>query len=185
MIDLGTGAGGAVLAAARRAPDTLAIGVDADAAGMREASRRAARAARKGGLPNVLFLAGTLSDLPDVLDGRVDELRVTLPWGSLLRDVLEPAPPLVERALRLLRPGGRLRLMLSLTERDARIGRSELDADTVAALVRRYGETGFPCVEARPTTSTDVTELGSSWAKRLGIPDRRSAWTIVLRRRDR
>jgi 16S rRNA (adenine(1408)-N(1))-methyltransferase len=41
-----------VLARAARWPDTLAIGVDANAAGMAEASRRAAR---RGTLPNALF----------------------------------------------------------------------------------------------------------------------------------
>jgi len=107
VIDLGTGAGGAVLAAAREAPDELVIGVDTYAAAMRDASRRAARPPRKGGLPNAIFLAGTVHELPDLLHGRVDELRVTLPWGSLLRDALEPAPAFLARAARLLWPRGR------------------------------------------------------------------------------
>jgi 16S rRNA (adenine(1408)-N(1))-methyltransferase len=51
-LDLGTGDGRHVLAAARARPDTLVIGVDANAAGMAEASRRAAR---RGALPNALF----------------------------------------------------------------------------------------------------------------------------------
>jgi hypothetical protein len=182
MIDLGTGAGGSVLAAAREAPDDLAIGGDTDAAAMREASHRAARPARKRGLPNALFLAGTLYDLPDALDGLVDELRVTLPWGSLLRDVLEPAPAFMDRAARLLRPGGRLRLMLSVTDREAAVGRrSALEAGAVAALVARYTDAGFVCFALRPATAADVAELRSAWARRLGIPARRSAWTIHLR----
>jgi 16S rRNA (adenine(1408)-N(1))-methyltransferase len=41
-----------VLAAAAARPETLTIGVDANAAGMAEASRRAAR---RGALPNALF----------------------------------------------------------------------------------------------------------------------------------
>jgi len=36
-----------------------------------------------------LFLVGDALAALHVLDGRVDELRIILPWGSLLRWVLE------------------------------------------------------------------------------------------------
>jgi 16S rRNA (adenine(1408)-N(1))-methyltransferase len=84
-VDLGTGDGQAVVRLARANPAALVIGVDADATGMREASRRAAR---KNGLPNALFLVGDASAALCVLQRRVDELRITLPWGSLLGHVL-------------------------------------------------------------------------------------------------
>jgi 16S rRNA (adenine(1408)-N(1))-methyltransferase len=89
VVDLGTGDGRAVLRLARQEPCTLVIGVDADASGLREASARAARPARKGGLPNALFVVGDASAALEVLGGRVAELRITLPWGSLLQRVLE------------------------------------------------------------------------------------------------
>ena len=60
-IDLGTGDGRAVLAAAAARPDTLAIGVDANAAGMCEASRRAHR---RGALPNALFAVAAAEHPP-------------------------------------------------------------------------------------------------------------------------
>jgi hypothetical protein len=63
--------------------------VDTDASGLREASRRAAGPLRKGGLPNALFLVGDASAALDLLRGRVDSLRITLPRGSPLRLVLE------------------------------------------------------------------------------------------------
>jgi hypothetical protein len=78
-----------VLRAAHDDPGVLAIGVDTNASGLREASRRAARPARKGGLPNALFLIGDASAALGLLDGRVDEVRITLPWGSLLRSVVD------------------------------------------------------------------------------------------------
>lgn len=55
---------------------------------MREASRRAAGPVHKGGLPNALFLVGDAGAALAMLQGRVDELRITLPWGSLMRVVL-------------------------------------------------------------------------------------------------
>ena len=56
-IDLGTGDGRFVLAAAAAQPDTLVIGLDANAAGMREASRRAK-------LPNALFAVAAAEHPP-------------------------------------------------------------------------------------------------------------------------
>jgi tRNA G46 methylase TrmB len=50
-----------VLATAARHPDTLVIGVDANADAMREASRRAARRNR---LPNALFAVAAAEHPP-------------------------------------------------------------------------------------------------------------------------
>jgi tRNA G46 methylase TrmB len=69
-------------------PEVLAIGVDTSADGLVEVSRRAARATRKGGLPNALFLVGDAAEALQALQGCVSEVRITLPWGALLRRVL-------------------------------------------------------------------------------------------------
>lgn len=60
-LDLGTGDGRHVLALARARTDTLVIGVDANAAGMLEASRRAAR---RGALRNALFAVAAAEHPP-------------------------------------------------------------------------------------------------------------------------
>jgi hypothetical protein len=69
---------------AQAAPRALVIGVDTNASGFREASRRAARRA-----PNALFLVADAAAALAGLHGRLDEVRITLPWGSLLRAVAE------------------------------------------------------------------------------------------------
>ena len=61
MLDLGTGDGRHVLAAARARPEVLVVGVDANAAGMAEASRRAAR---RGAVPNALFVVAAAEHPP-------------------------------------------------------------------------------------------------------------------------
>jgi 16S rRNA (adenine(1408)-N(1))-methyltransferase len=60
-IDLGTGDGRYVLRAAAEQPDTLVIGLDADAAAMAAASRRAAR---RDALPNALFAVAAAEHPP-------------------------------------------------------------------------------------------------------------------------
>ena len=89
VVDLGTGDGAAVLRAARTNPSALVIGVDTDASRLREPSHRANQPARKGGLPNAVFLVADASVALAAMRGRVHELRITLPWGSLLRLVLD------------------------------------------------------------------------------------------------
>lgn len=86
VLDLGAGDGAAVLKVARGEPCTLAIGVDADASSLRDVSRKAAG---KGRLPNAAFFVADASEALCVLRGRVDETRITLPWGSLLRRVID------------------------------------------------------------------------------------------------
>jgi len=63
-IDVGTGDGRAVLETGAAFPASLAIGLDAHAAAMAEASRRAARPALKGGLPNAMFLLAAAEAIP-------------------------------------------------------------------------------------------------------------------------
>jgi hypothetical protein len=168
-----------VLRAARRDGECLAVGLDTDAAAMREASHRAARPQARGGLPNALFLAADGLAVPDVFHGRLDEARITLPWGALLRATLAPDADFGRRVVATLRPTGVLRLFLSLTERDAR-GPGILDEPSAAEVVARWQRHGLRCRELRPATASDVANLGSTWAKRLGIPARRPAWVILL-----
>ena len=60
-IDLGTGDARYVLRTAAEQPDTLVIGLDADAAAMAAASRRAAR---RDALPNALFAVAAAEHPP-------------------------------------------------------------------------------------------------------------------------
>jgi len=89
VVDLGAGDGASVLRLARGDPHSLVIGVDSNSSGMVDASRRAARPIRKGGAPNAVFLAADATKALIPLSGQIAELRIVLPWGSLLRAILE------------------------------------------------------------------------------------------------
>ncbi|MBA2488420.1 MAG: class I SAM-dependent methyltransferase [Chloroflexi bacterium] len=180
-MDLGTGDGAAVLRAARSDAHLLAIGVDADPSRSALASRRAARPPRKGGLPNALFLAADACSLPDGLGRTFDEVRISLPWGSLLRATLSADVGLAEPIRQSLRPAGTVRLLLSLGDRDRpSVAEGQLTHAAAVTVAARWSERGLHCLELRPATLKDVTQSGSSWAKRLAIPARRDAWLLVL-----
>jgi tRNA G46 methylase TrmB len=74
-----------VLKLARQFPDALVVGVDTSA----DALRAASRPAKKGGVSNTLFVIADAREALESLHGRIDDLRITLPWGSLLRPILE------------------------------------------------------------------------------------------------
>ncbi len=152
---------------------------------MRDTSRRAARRLKSGGAPNALFLVGDATRLDglEVLTGCVDEVRVSLPWGSLARAILEADPAFIARVVALLRPGGRVRLLISVTDRDGGLGHAALADAEVERLAARLAGDRCAVREVRQATLEDILAAGSSWAKRLGIPHRRPAWIIELERR--
>lgn len=182
VIDLGAGDGAAAYRRARRDGRSLVVAIEPVAEQLREVSRRAARAPGKGGVANLLCLAGTADELPWLLAGRADTIVIALPWGSLLRGVALPDADLVSGLCATLRPAGRLDLLLSVGERDAASRLPTLDTERALALVNAYRGHGFACLDVRPADVADVNEMSAGWGRRLGIPQRRTAWRITLQR---
>jgi 16S rRNA (adenine(1408)-N(1))-methyltransferase len=177
VVDVGTGAGAALLRRARHEPGAFFIGLDADADSMRDASARAVRQPTRGGVANIAFVAAGADELPGALAAVADEVTVVLPWGSLLRAVLA-ADSAVGGLVALLRPGGKLELLLSVAQSDVAVGAPPFDADQAAALAAEYERLGLARLEVRLADEADVERLGSSWGRRLGIPRRRQAWLL-------
>jgi hypothetical protein len=71
-----------------------------------------------------------------------------------------------------------------VVERDLpALGLSRADGGTLLApLACALAEVGLCVTECRQATAADLVDLGSSWAKRLGIPERRPAWWLAARR---
>ncbi len=149
-----------MLHAARRDPAVLVIGIDADAASMRAASRRAARRPEKGGLPNAMFVVGSVGSLPEELDALADDVRVTFPWGSLLRGVLGADPAVLDGIARVAKTGAEVRALVSVTERDGLGPSAWVDPHV-------YDEHGLRLIEARPATQDEISGTNSAWAKRF------------------
>ncbi|WP_157107872.1 methyltransferase domain-containing protein [Nocardia amikacinitolerans] len=180
LIDLGTGDGRAVLTAAAADPRRLVIGVDANAAGMIEASRKAAR----GKLTNALFVAAAAERLPVELDGVADAVTVYFPWGSLLRGVVTADPVVAAGLAGLLKPGAALSILVSVTEHDRGSGLPPIGENELRALAEPYAAHGLTIDEVTPATASDIAATGSSWGKRLGAGSQRNAWRIAARLSD-
>ncbi|MBF6176659.1 hypothetical protein IU476_34855 [Nocardia blacklockiae] len=177
---MGTGDGRAVLAAAAADPRRLVIGVDANAAGMAESSRRAAQPRR--GAANALFVAAAVEHPPVELSGVADEVTVYFPWGSLLRGLLTADPAVLTGLTSLMKPQASLEILLSVTEHDALPGIPALDEPhTLAALAVPFAAHGLRLTAIRPAAATEVASAGSSWGKRLGAGTKRPVWHLAAR----
>jgi hypothetical protein len=181
VVDIGTGSGRAVVRRAAREPGTMFVGIDAEASAISEVSRRAARSTARGGLPNTLFLTAAAEEMPGPLTGTADSITIALPWGSLLRAVLEPGSAAFTRISATAKPCAQIEVLISSTGGDAASEGLVLDQPFAASLARRYGASGFRVEECRPASAADVVRLSSGWGKRLGIPERRQAWIYRLR----
>jgi 16S rRNA (adenine(1408)-N(1))-methyltransferase len=174
-IDVGTGDGRAVLAAAARDPRTLAIGLDASASAMAEASRRAAGPAGKGGLENARFVLAAAEAPPAPFLRIADLVTVRFPWGSLLRGVVGADDTVAAGVASLVAADGALELMLAPSGRDG-LAEVPVDPDRLAdAVDRAFTPHGLRLVAAAAATAEEVRATHASWARRLGAarePDR-------------
>ncbi len=159
-----------MLRLAAASPASLVLGLDADARAMADASRRAVRPVRKGGLANALFVPSAAEAVPGELCGRTDEVTVLFPWGSLLRGVLGlPGGEAAACGLAsLVRAGGRAVAFVSVVPGDRLDGLSTLDTQALEQAARAHGANGLVPVGGRPATQEELRETGESWARRLG-----------------
>lgn len=166
-IDVGTGDGRAVLVAAARDPRILAIGLDPGASSMADASRRAARSARRGGLPNALFVVAAAEAIPSELSRIAGAVTVRFPWAALLRGSLGADRRVAAGIATLLAPGGTLELVLAPAERDNLGGLPTEPAAVIAAASMTFEALGLTFIEGRHATAVEVRASGSVWARRL------------------
>ena len=179
VLDLGTGDGRAVLARAAASPRDLVIGVDASAAAMAEASRRADR--RRIG--NAVFLAAGADALPgSMLAGTADQVTVTFPWGSLLGGVLGKDAGALAGVAAALAPGGGLEVLVSVVPSDGIPGIPDLCRDHEPVIRSAWAAAGLELTVFEPATAAGIAASGSSWARRLraGGADR-PVWRLAGR----
>jgi len=161
-VDLGCGDARATARWAAAEPETLVVGIDANLDAADRVARRARRPREKGGLPNLLLLRAPAEALPVELDGRVDELRVELPWGTLLGGLVGKPPGSgdVSVALgRLVAIHGIVRITLNARALPEGISRDEAECrvrETLAAA-------GLQEIDVRSTAIRPET----GWGKRL------------------
>jgi 16S rRNA (adenine(1408)-N(1))-methyltransferase len=147
---------------------------------MAEASRRAARPSARGGASNALFVVAAAERPPQELLGVADELTIHFPWGSLLRGALAVEQAAADGIAALIKPRGRLTILVSITDRDG-LGLTAIDEPGAAdALAARWTAHGLRLERISPATDADVAAARSSWSRRLGVGRTRPAWRLAF-----
>lgn len=141
--------------------------MDANAAGMAEASRRAAAPVRKVGIPNAAFIVAAAEAAPVELAQSADLVTVRFPWASLLSGCLGGDATVAAGVASLVAPGGTLELLIAPSVRDGLDG-VPVDPEAFAsAAVGTFVALDFEPIKARPATEPEIAASGSTWAKRL------------------
>lgn len=186
MIDIGTGDGRFVSAAARANPNKFFIGIDANVKPLEKISMKATRKPKKGGLPNVLFVQAAVENLPEELNGSADEIHIHFPWGSLLQAVANGDETLLASLRRIAAPECLLEIVIGIDpERDKteieRLGIPVLTSQYLETyLIPEYAAAGFDALEHGVLTSSDWSKLETSWARRLQGSSNREVTFLIF-----
>lgn len=157
---------------AQKKPQTLFIGVDSNADNLCDRSQKAARAPKKGGLPNLIYVHAGIETLPEELYGIASTLTILLPWGSLLKAAAGQDLALLKNISKLCRPKANIRVILGYQpSADPKVieglGLPLLTPDYLnTALSKAYRQAGF-LVEWHYLAKDTLKTLETTWAKKL------------------
>lgn len=184
VIDIGTGDGRFVSAAARANPNKFYIGIDANVKPLEKISMKATR--KKGGLPNVLFVQAAVEDLPEELNETADEIHIHFPWGSLLRAVVLGDEEILKSLRRISASECLLEIVIGIDEeRDRyeieRLALPKLSPEYLEkVLIPKYKSAGFDILERGILNSSEWSKLETSWARRLQGGSEREVVYLIL-----
>ncbi|MEO6334133.1 MAG: class I SAM-dependent methyltransferase [Pyrinomonadaceae bacterium] len=186
VIDIGTGDGRYVSAAARENPNKFYIGVDANAKPLEKISMRATRKPGKGGLPNAMFVQAAVEDLPEEFSETADEIHIHFPWGSLLKAVATGDREILVSLRRIAAPRCLLEIVIGI---DPVRDKAELDRLDVpdltpiilhSFLIPKYIAAGFRLVDHDRLEPEQWSKLDTSWARKLQGNSARQVLFLVL-----
>jgi 16S rRNA (adenine(1408)-N(1))-methyltransferase len=185
VIDIGTGDGRFVSAAARANPNKFYIGVDANASALEKLSMKATRKPAKGGLPNAIFVQAAVEDLPEEFDGVADEIHIHFPWGSLLRAVATGDVQVLASLRRIAAPGCLLEIVIGIDPVRDKTEIERLDIPELTPiflhsyLFPKYSSVGFQLRDLGELKQNEWSKLDTSWALKLqGNYDRQVLYFI-------
>jgi len=182
MADLGTGDGRFVYKSALRDPNNFYVGIDPSEKQLQIYSKKAL----KKKLPNVIFCLSSLEMLPNELSGKVDELTIILPWGTLLQNIVLPSEEICKTLGGLLKTGGEIEIVLGYHQdlEPAEVGRLELpDLSTSYVehnIVPAFKKSGFELVSLEKLEKRSLKKLETTWSKKLSFGKMREIFKLTL-----
>jgi 16S rRNA (adenine(1408)-N(1))-methyltransferase len=173
VLDAGAGDGRFAYRRAAADPTAFVIALDPVKENMEKIAARAARKPARGGLANLVLVWGTLESAAPELAAVATGVHVVLPWGSLLRGLVERSPSILGPLRRIARPGASIDVVLNAEPWNRSVPADLHDLPAVdLALAREtlapaYLEHGIEITETGLLSPEEVGALDSSWSRRL------------------
>ena len=183
ILDLGTGDGRFVFKNAIKNKSTLYIGLDPAEKQIQIYSKKSNRRRLK----NVLYVIGSLENLPEELYSTVDKIFINLPWGTLLEKIVKSNETHTNELFKILKRNGEIEIIFgyvpelepSETERlDLPVIENESDVLKAFSTFKKI----FEVIEMKRLLKEDLDKIETTWAKKLKFGKDRFIYKIVLRK---
>lgn len=182
ILDLGCGDGRFVYKGALENKNWFYIGVDPALKQIAEYNRKATR--KK--LNNILFVLGSIEQLPKELAYSIDKLYVIFPWGSLLQAIATPSKETTVNLCGLLKPNGNFETIFGYnTELEPseteRLVLNELDEQYIEdKILPIFTNEGLRLKALQKLNSNDLNNLESNWSKKVSTTSKRPFYKLVF-----
>lgn len=188
-LDIGAGSGKFVYRLARENPAVFFIGLETSHESLLDYARRIERKPSRGGLPNVLYVVGSIDSPPDELQGIADEVLFNYPWTRLLKALVEGEGSMLKRVSALFRGEGVLTMTLCYDEHYEpnfveEYGLPKVTEEYVREVMGpAYALEGFRFDSVEVLSSEEMRKEISEWGKRIAYARERTAWRIRMLRK--
>lgn len=181
-IDLGTGDGRFIFKNALVFPEVLFIGIDPAEKQLQIYSKKALR--RK--LNNALFVVGSTENLPCELLGSANKIYITLPWGTLLENIVKPTKEKVLELGNLLKGTGQLEITFGYApelepSETKRLELPEINMELIEkVMVPVFELANFHLKNLEEIDKEGLKNLETTWAKKLKFGKDRKIYRVVF-----
>jgi 16S rRNA (adenine(1408)-N(1))-methyltransferase len=185
VLDIGTGDGRFVYKNALENTGKLFIGIDPAEKQMEVFSKKAAR--KK--VYNAMYLVGSIELLPFDLLEFADHIHIILPWGSLLKNIVDPDRDIVKKLSSLLKINGNLTIILGYDpnfepSETQRLGLKEINKefvnDNVVPKLIEYGNLALQ--QQKVLSKEELFEFETTWSKKLTFGSERPLFQLIFKR---
>ena len=181
-IDLGTGDGRFVYKNALSRKDTFFIGLDPAEKQLEIYSKKAV----KEKVANLIYVTASFEILPNELKETADKVYVNLPWGTLLENIVKTTENGLNKFLKLLKEKGTLEIILGYARElepseTKRLNLPPINLGLINdVIVPSFEEQGFHAEEFYEMNKVQLTDVETTWAKKLRFGRDRRIYKIVF-----
>ncbi len=188
-LDIGAGSGRFIYRLAKKNPSDYFIGLETSHDSLLDYARRIEKKSSRGGLPNVLYVIGSIESPPEDLLQIADEIFLNYPWTRLLKALVTGETSVLERLSSLLRVEGVLYMTICYDEvyEPAFVeeyGLPKLSEEYIRNnMASAYECCGFELESVETLSCDEMKKSLSGWGRKLAFGRERTAWWIRFLKR--